>query len=144
VFNHTLLEQSEAALNGPLFLPTPPPNKPKSKESDLQRQILDYLALKRIFAYRNNTGAFSNGHGGFYRFGAIGSPVITCVIAGQYVGIEVKRPGGKQSDHQKEFQANLEAAGGKYVLLILWRIFYRHCETTSELHTRQQNPLRIV
>lgn len=32
------------------------------------------------------------------------------------MGIEVKAPKGKQSDHQKEFQKNLEAAGAKYVL----------------------------
>jgi len=38
------------------------------------------------------------------------------VIDGQYVGIEVKGPKGKQSAHQKEFQKKLEAAGGKYIL----------------------------
>ncbi len=38
------------------------------------------------------------------------------MINGQYVGIEVKAPKGKQSDHQKEFQRQLEAAGGKDVL----------------------------
>jgi hypothetical protein len=38
------------------------------------------------------------------------------VIAGQYVGIEVKAPKGKQSDHQKALQEALEKAGGKYVL----------------------------
>jgi hypothetical protein len=52
----------------------------------------------------------------FYRFGALGSPDIICVIDGQYVGIEVKGPKGKQSAHQKEFQKKLEAAGGKYIL----------------------------
>jgi hypothetical protein len=31
-------------------------------------------------------------------------------------GIEVKRPGSKQSDAQREFQVRLEAAGGVYVL----------------------------
>jgi Holliday junction resolvase len=86
------------------------------RESDIQRQILDYLALKGIFAYRNNSGAFDNGHGGFYRFGAVGSPDIICVIDGQYVGIEVKAARGRQSEHQKEFQKKLEAAGGKYIL----------------------------
>jgi hypothetical protein len=85
-------------------------------ESDVQRQILDYLVLKRIFHYRNNSGAFDNGHGGFYRFGAPGSPDIICVIGGQYVGIEVKAKKGRQSEHQKDFQKRLETAGGKYVL----------------------------
>jgi predicted SprT family Zn-dependent metalloprotease len=39
-----------------------------------------------------------------------------CVVNGQYVGIEVKAAKGKQSDHQKEFQRQLEAAGGRYIL----------------------------
>jgi hypothetical protein len=86
------------------------------KESEIQKQILDYLALKRIFHYRQNSGAFDNGKGAFYRFGAVGAPDIICVIAGQYVGIEVKAPRGKQSDHQKAFQQALEAAGGRYLL----------------------------
>lgn len=86
------------------------------KESELQRQILGYLALKGIFHYRNNSGAFKREDGHFYRFGALGAPDIICVIGGQYFGIEVKAPTGKQSDHQKAFQAALEAAGGRYVL----------------------------
>jgi hypothetical protein len=86
------------------------------KESDLQKQILDYLDLKRIFHYRNNSGAFVDSQKHFYRFGVLGSPNIICVIAGQHLGIEVKAPKGKQSDHQKEFQKNLGAAGGRYIL----------------------------
>src|SRR5438876_1170141 len=46
------------------------------KESDIQRQILDYLALRRIFHYRNNSGAFVDSKKHFYRFGALGSPDI--------------------------------------------------------------------
>lgn len=66
--------------------------------------------------YRNNSGGFRDTNRHFYRFGAIGSPDIVCVINGQSVGIEVKGPGGKQSDHQKQFQERLEAAGGRYIL----------------------------
>src|ERR1700721_165734 len=87
------------------------------KESDVQRQILDYLTLRGIFHYRNNSGAFVDSQKHFYRFGALGSPDIICVINGQYVGIEVKAPKGKQSEHQKEFQKQLEAAGGRYLLV---------------------------
>lgn len=59
---------------------------------------------------------FSSPH--FYRFGALGSPEIICVIKGQFVGIEVKAPKGKQSEYQKEFQRNLEKAGGRYILAL--------------------------
>lgn len=86
------------------------------KESEGQRAILDYLVLKRIFHYRNNSGAFKRDDGHFYRFDVVGSPDIVCVVNGHYIGIEVKAPGGTQSEHQKEFQRQLEAAGGQYVL----------------------------
>src|SRR3954471_17275384 len=86
------------------------------KESELQNSILQYLALKRIFHYRNNSGAFKRDDGHFYRFGAQGSPDIVCVIKGQYIGIEVKGQNGRQSEHQQEFQRQLEASGGKYLL----------------------------
>jgi hypothetical protein len=52
----------------------------------------------------------------FFRAAAVGAPDIICVVNGQYVGIEVKAPRGRQSDHQKEFQRRLEEAGGKYIL----------------------------
>lgn len=96
--------------------------KPKVKEKELQKQILEYLETKNVFHYRNNSGAFKrDGH--FYQFGSIGSPDIICVIRGQYVGIEVKGTGGKQSPHQKEFQGRLELAGGKYILAHSWEEF---------------------
>ena len=89
-------------------------------EKDLQKLILDWLTAKRIFNYRNNSGAMVSEYKGkkrFMRFGANGSPDIVCVIDGQYVGIEVKGEKGKQSDSQKVFQVLLENAGGKYVLV---------------------------
>lgn len=87
------------------------------KESDVQRAILDYLRLKRIFCYKNSTvGIYKRATGTYIPSQALGSPDIVCVINGQYVGIEVKAPGGRQSEHQKEFQRQLEAAGGRYIL----------------------------
>jgi hypothetical protein len=37
-------------------------------------------------------------------------------VEGQFIGIEVKAPKGKQSENQKEFQRQLEAVGGRYIL----------------------------
>lgn len=91
----------------------------KLKEADIQKQILQYLELKRVFHYRNNSGGMTheyNGKKSFMRFGEVGSPDIVCVIDGIYTGIEVKRPGGKQSENQKIFQENLERAGGRYFI----------------------------
>ena len=86
------------------------------KESEAQRAILDYLKVKRVFHYRNNSGGMLAESGHFVRFGTPGSPDIVCVIKGQYVGIEVKAPKGKQNPNQVMFQQKLESAGGKYIL----------------------------
>lgn len=81
---------------------------------NLERAILEYLASKEIFHYRQPKGV-SDGFGG-YRVGPKGGPIIICVIKGQYVAIAVKSGGTKQTDSQKVFQEALEKAGGKYVL----------------------------
>src|SRR5580692_9371360 len=91
------------------------------KESETQKAILEWLAWKKFFHYRNNSGAFvmpetATHARRFFRAGVVGAPDIVCVIAGQYVGIEVKAPRGRQSENQKEFQRQLEEAGGKYIL----------------------------
>jgi len=85
------------------------------KEKDLQRLILDWLAAKRIFAWRNNSGAFVRDNH-FYRFGSQGSPDIFAVKNSKAFGIEVKGPKGKQSLGQREWQKGFEQAGGKYIL----------------------------
>lgn len=86
------------------------------KEKDIQATIIEYLKLKGIFHYRNNTGAFIDQNKHLYRFGAIGSPDIVVVKDGLYIGIEVKTPHGTQSETQIKFQKELERAGGQYVL----------------------------
>ncbi len=72
--------------------------------------------MKKVFHFRNNTGAMKTEHGGFYRFGTPGSPDIICCVNGQFVGIEVKGPKGRQSPQQKEFEQALTKAGGRYIL----------------------------
>jgi hypothetical protein len=47
------------------------------KESDIRRAILEWLGYKRIFHYRQNSGAVSGDHNGkrwFLMFGAVGRP----------------------------------------------------------------------
>lgn len=86
-------------------------------EKDIQRSILDYLILKRAFHWRNNTGAFVGEHKGvrrFVKYGLPGSPDIFALKAGTIYGIEVKRPGGKQSEAQRLFQFDFEQNGGVY------------------------------
>lgn len=89
-----------------------------STEKATQATILDYLALKRVFHWRNNTGSFTSERGHFYRFGAKGSPDIFAVRPpdGLIVGIEVKDLKGRLNDNQIAFRDALEAAGGIYVI----------------------------
>ncbi len=93
--------------------------KIKIKEKELQKLIMDWLEAKNIFHYRNNSGVMFKEYKGkmsMVRFGAVGSPDVIAVIDGRYIGIECKGTGGKQSDHQKVFQEQLEKAGGIYIL----------------------------
>ncbi len=93
-------------------------------ESQIQKQILDYLKLKKYFMHRQNTGAsvipYTDKYGRekkrFVRYGTPGQPDIVGCINGRYVGIEVKAHGKYQSPEQKAFQASLQEAGGLYIL----------------------------
>jgi hypothetical protein len=104
----------------------PRADRPHVLETDIQQGILDYLAVRRIFHYRQNTGAaFFKGSGiasngdtrsRFIRFGVAGAPDIVAIVNGRYVGIEVKGPRGVQSEAQKEFENRVRTAGGTYIL----------------------------
>lgn len=84
-------------------------------EKDIQRTILDWLRIHRIFCWRNNSGGFTKlGH--HYKFGLPGSPDIFAVHKGTCYGIEVKAAEGLQSRQQIVFQKEFEDAGGVYVL----------------------------
>ena len=90
---------------------------PPLKESQVLKQCLDFLAMRNIFFYRQNTGAFKNSQGNFYRFGTHGAPDLVVVVAGQYIGLEIKAKGRKQSEDQKAFERSLKKAGGEYLVI---------------------------
>ena len=87
-----------------------------NKEKDIQRTILDYLLVKRIFHWRQNSGAFKTDAGGFYRIGIVGAPDIFILRKGIIYACEVKNEKGKQSESQKAFQEQFEKAGGVYFI----------------------------
>jgi hypothetical protein len=87
--------------------------------------LLDYLALKRILAFRMNTGAVKFGT----RFVRFGLPGMADILAfpkreADQLGdggsiplwIEAKAPSGRQSHEQHMFQQIVEADGHKYLL----------------------------
>ena len=78
----------------------------KLTETEIRRQIQDYLKLKNWYVWYNLQGL------GCFR----GIPDLMAAKDGEVISIEVKRPGGRQSDYQEEFQANIEAAGCRYIL----------------------------
>ena len=76
------------------------------KEREIRKQIQDYLRWTGWFVYYNLAGL------GSYP----GLSDLVAVKNGRVVHIEVKTPKGRQSDWQKRFQRDLEAAGGEYIL----------------------------
>ena len=93
------------------------------KETGLVRQVLDYLHYRKVWAYRNNTGALRDKTGRPVFFGAKGSPDIIARLrtvgygfSGRVIHIECKSEKGKQSDYQKEWQTLAEAHGDVYIL----------------------------
>ena len=90
------------------------------KEGDLQRLVIDWLKLHRIFFRRKNTGAMQSedmpGKRRFVRFGHPGDPDIEICHKGRFIAVELKSDTGSKTQAQKEFQSDFEAAGGRYVL----------------------------
>lgn len=101
-------------------MPSNLPSSPPMKESQLVKLCLDWLRMRGIFCYRNNTGGMKGNYRGkdwFVRFGIPGAPDIVAVIDGVYHGIECKTAKGKQSGNQVDFQNQLDFAGGVYLLV---------------------------
>lgn len=78
----------------------------KITEKDVREQVKEYLKIKGWFCYYNLAGL------GSYP----GLSDLVAVKGGRVVHIELKKPTGVQSERQIRFQAELEAAGGEYVL----------------------------
>lgn len=112
-----------------------------ASEKEIQDSILQWLAIVKIFHYRQNTGAFSKEYTrkrdgvtkmSFIRFGYPGASDIVCVAKGFYIAIEVKDETGKQSPDQVEFQRRIEEEGGFYILarslddvINFFKVFYK-------------------
>lgn len=91
----------------------------KERESDIQRAICDYLALrKHLFWRSNNVPVFDRSRGAFRalpKYTMRGLPDITVIRpGGKYCGLEVKQKGSYQSPEQKEFQRLCKTNGGEY------------------------------
>ena len=85
-------------------------------ENSVVKIIHSWLALRKIRAWRVNTGGVPARGGRFKRNVAAGFPDLVCCWRGRFVGIEVKTAKGRQQPSQKLFQKELEEAAGVYIL----------------------------
>ena len=92
--------------------------KPVVPESMVLAQCMQYLYLKKIFAWRNNTGAAKTEDGRYVRFGLPGaSDIIGIMPDVRFLAVECKRSdGGRLSPQQKVFLDKIKEAGGVAVV----------------------------
>jgi len=86
-----------------------------SSENDLVRAVGDFLTVKKVFWFRNNTGAFAGEYKGktrFFRYGAKGSGDIFALHRGVFVSIECKSPGKVPTDAQVAWMKRVRHHGG--------------------------------
>lgn len=111
-----------------------------AKEADLVLNIRRYVQFYENLGYayiiRNNTirqaVVRKDGSKGYIQNGKVGSPDLILCIAGQFVGVECKRKGNKQSDLQKSAQVAIEKAGGRYWLVDSLDTFRSKFDTVVE------------
>jgi hypothetical protein len=83
---------------------------------------LRYLEARRIYHWRNNTGAVQIAPGRYIRFGKVGSSDILGVLpGGRLLCVECKAPnGGRLSPEQKQFLAEVRGMGAFAVVVRGW------------------------
>ena len=90
----------------------------KIKETDIQHSICEYLALRGHFFFRtNNMPVFDHVRKSFRampKYSMKGVPDIIVLHRGAFYGLEVKKPKGKQSIWQKDFENKCKSVGGNY------------------------------
>jgi hypothetical protein len=88
-------------------------------EQAIQKSILEYLAVKKIWHMRVNTGAIVSEYKGrsrMIRYGIPGCADILCSLP-SFLWLEVKAPKGVQSEQQKQFQKEVEEQGHLYYVV---------------------------
>lgn len=88
-------------------------NKIVPTEREIQKAILRYLELRKIYCWRNNTGGFTDKRDHYYTFGKKGSgDILGLTPKGRFISIEVKRPGNKPTPAQVSFMNVIRDNGG--------------------------------
>ena len=94
-------------------------------EDAVLKSCLEYLDIRGIYHWRQNTGALKVGNR-FVRFGIPGvSDILGILPDGRFLAVECKRPkGGVLSPCQKDFLGNIQRNGGVAIV----------AHSASELH----------
>jgi len=101
----------------------------KASELAIQKAILDYLKLRQIFCWRNNSGARKFAYqrkdgkvtNNFFQWGKTGSgDIIGMTRDGRFLSIEVKALGKKPTEAQEEFMAEVQKNGG--IAFVAWSV----------------------
>lgn len=99
----------------------------QATERQILKAVMEYLAAKRVLAFRMNVGAVEqtnaiSGKKRFMRFGVAGmADVLACPrmdfdgkMVPHFVWLECKTATGRQSELQKSFQKRVESEGHLY------------------------------
>lgn len=86
-------------------------------EKQIENTILSWLFIQGIFAHKvDNVGIFDQKIGRYRMKQSVhrklGISDILCCYKGRFVAIEVKRKGGKLSEHQERYLKDVNASGG--------------------------------
>lgn len=88
-------------------------------ENDLTNAAMQYLTMRGVYCWRNNSGAHKSDDGKRYiRYGYPGSSdILGITLDGRMVACEVKSQFGTLSSHQKAFLEEVTSRGGVGVVI---------------------------
>jgi len=96
--------------------------KTSTPESLVLDDCLQYLEIRKIYHWRNNTGAVQVRPGQFMRFGKIGSSDILGILpGGRMLCVECKAKSGKLSPEQKQFLDDARELGALALVVRDWQ-----------------------
>jgi len=96
--------------------------KINTHESTVLSGCLQYLEIRGIYHWRNNTGAVQVRPGQFMRFGKIGSSDILGILpGGRMLCVECKAKSGRLSPEQKQFLDDARELGALALVVRGWQ-----------------------
>jgi hypothetical protein len=93
----------------------------KTPEGAVVKACLEYLQLRGIYAYRQNTGAAEytdkTGKKRMVKYGKPGaSDIVGVMPGGRFIAVECKALNGRLSDFQRQFLEDIDRMGGLAVV----------------------------